>query len=188
MSRPIPVDHYGLIFAGAQKNLGVAGVTILIIDEALLGHTSAVCPTIFDYGKVAEANSMLNTPPTFAIYITGLVLKWLKRQAKEGLSALEVMHQRNQAKSSALYQLIDASEFYHNVIALDDRSIMNIPFKLADESLNQRFLSEAKVAGLVQLKGHVSVGGMRASLYNAMPMEGVEALIEFMRDFERRAA
>lgn len=188
MSRPIQVEKYGLIYAGAQKNLGVAGVTIVIMDEALFGRTSAVCPGIFNYQSVAGARSMLNTPPTYAIYISGLVLQWLKRQASADHSALEVMQQRNAAKARDLYAAIDASDFYHNPIRSKDRSYMNVPFRLADDKLNLAFLDEAKAAGLLQLKGHKSVGGMRASIYNAMPHAGVTRLIEFMQDFEKRMA
>ena len=188
MSRPVDVEKYGVIYAGAQKNLGVAGVTILIVDKALFGRTSAACPSIFNYQGVAGADSMLNTPPTYAIYISGLVLQWLKRQAVPGQSALEVMQQRNAAKASDLYAAIDSSGFYSNSIRPRDRSVMNVPFRLADDKLNQPFLDQAKAAGMLQLKGHKSVGGMRASIYNAMPHAGVTRLIEFMQDFETRMA
>jgi phosphoserine aminotransferase len=188
MSRPVEVDKYGLIYAGAQKNLGVAGVTIVIVDEALFGRTSAGCPSIFNYESVAGADSMLNTPPTYAIYISGLVLQWLKRQATAGQSALEVIQQRNAAKAGDLYAAIDSSDFYSNSVRTSDRSVMNVPFRLADDKLNQPFLDQAKAAGMLQLKGHKSVGGMRASIYNAMPHAGVTRLIEFMQDFEKRMA
>ncbi len=188
MSRPVKVDRYGLIYAGAQKNLGVAGVTIVIVDQTLFGRTSPVCPSIFNYQSVAQADSMLNTPPTYAIYISGLVLQWLRRQATPGRSALEVMQQRNAAKAADLYAAIDASDFYSNSIRKSDRSVMNVPFRLADDKLNQPFLDQARAAGMLQLKGHKSVGGMRASIYNAMPHAGVTRLIEFMQDFEKRMA
>jgi phosphoserine aminotransferase len=186
MSRPVDVTRYGLIYAGAQKNLGVAGLTLVIINEELLGRARHECPSVFNYSTVAKAQSMVNTPPTYAIYIAGLVLKWLLSQGEPGRPALEVMRAQNQAKSSALYGFIDTSGFYHNRIRVEDRSTMNVPFTLADEQLNAPFLSEAEAAGLLQLKGHASVGGMRASLYNAMPESGVARLIEFMRDFEKQ--
>lgn len=186
LSRPLDVARYGLIFAGAQKNLGVAGLTIVIVNEALLGHARDECPSVFNYTAVARAHSMVNTPPTYAIYIAGLVLKWLLGHAAPGQAALEVIEARNLAKSRALYEFIDASGFYHNRIRIEDRSNMNVPFTLANEKLNAPFLADAEAAGLLQLKGHASVGGMRASLYNAMPMTGVVTLIDFMRDFEAR--
>jgi phosphoserine aminotransferase len=186
MSRPLDVSRFGLIFAGAQKNLGIAGLTIVIVRDDLLGQASEACPTVFNYTQAAAQDSMLNTPPAFAIYMSGLVLSWLKRQARDGVSALEVMQQRNLAKASALYAAIDSSTLYRNRIAVADRSYMNIPFTLSDEGLNQPFLEEARHNGMAQLKGHKSVGGMRASLYNAMPHDGVVRLIEFMQDFERR--
>lgn len=180
LSKPIDVSKYGLIFAGAQKNIGPAGVTVVIVREDLLGHALPVCPTAFDYKTVADNDSMYNTPPTYAIYIAGLVFKWLK--ANGGLSAMEA---RNQAKAKLLYDIIDASSLYENRVDVPCRSIMNVPFFLKDETLNDAFLAGAKEAGLVQIKGHKSVGGMRASIYNAMSLEGVKALGEYMREFER---
>jgi len=181
LSRPMDISRYGLIFGGAQKNIGPAGLTFVIVREDLLGRAHQDCPTAFDYQLVAENGSMYNTPPTYAIYIAGLVFQWLRTQG-----GVEVMGQRNAAKAARLYEYIDGSGFYMNRIDRACRSRMNIPFLLHDESLNAAFLEESTAAGLVQLKGHKSVGGMRASVYNAMPMAGVEALIEFMQDFAKR--
>ena len=181
LSRAIDVSKYGLIFAGAQKNIGPAGVTLVIVREDLLGHALPACPSAFDYRIVAEHGSMYNTPPTYGIYIAGLVFQWIKRQG--GVAAIE---QRNIAKARLLYEFLDGCGFYRTKVDPAFRSRMNVPFFLVDESLNERFLSDAREAGMVQLKGHKSVGGMRASIYNAMPLEGVAALVEFMRDFAAR--
>ncbi|WP_420992876.1 3-phosphoserine/phosphohydroxythreonine transaminase [Cupriavidus sp. 30B13] len=183
LSRPVDWSRIQVAYGGAQKNIGPAGVTIVIVREDLLGHAHPLCPSAFDWRLVAEHNSMYNTPPTYAIYIAGLVFKWLKAQG--GVDAIE---QRNIAKASALYRFLDQSAFYRNDIDPASRSRMNVPFFLADESRNEAFLAGARANGLVQLKGHKSVGGMRASLYNAMPLDGVLALIEYMREFERSAA
>lgn len=181
LSRPIDVNQYGVIYAGAQKNIGPAGVTIVIVRDDLIGRARADCPRMFDYKLIADQHSLLNTPPTFGIYLAGLVFKWLKKQG-----GLAVMEQRNLEKSKLLYDYLDASHFYYSPVNQDDRSRMNIPFRMRDESHNEIFLKESAAAGLVALKGHKAVGGMRASLYNAMPLEGVRALIAFMSEFERR--
>ena len=183
LSRPIDVSKYGLIYAGAQKNIGPAGVTVVIVREDLLGQTVPGTPTVFDYQVQAEAESMYNTPPTYGIYIAGLVFKHLL--AGGGLAAME---ERNRAKAKLIYDLLDASSFYQSPVAVENRSLMNIPFTLKDASLDEDFLKQAKAAGLVQLKGHKSVGGMRASIYNAMTLEGVQALVAFMRAFEKAHA
>ena len=181
LSRPLDVSRFGLIYAGAQKNIGPAGLTVVIVRDSLLGRARLSTPMVFDYRAVAEAGSMLNTPPTFAWYLAGLVFQWLKREG--GLAA---MAERNRAKAGMLYAAIDASAFYANPVAKHCRSWMNVPFRLAKPELDGIFLAEAEAAGLANLAGHRAVGGMRASLYNAMPLEGVKALVEFMRDFERR--
>ena len=181
LSRPIDVSKYGLIYAGAQKNIGPAGVTIVIVREDLLGETVKGTPVMFDYKTHADNDSMYNTPPTYGIYIAGLVFKLLK--SKGGLAAMEVI---NRAKAKLLYDFLDASKFFVSPVAVENRSLMNIPFTLKDASLDDEFLKAAKARGLVQLKGHRSVGGMRASIYNAMPIEGVQALVDLMRDFEKR--
>ena len=183
LSRPIDVSKYGLIYAGAQKNIGPAGVTVVIVREDLLGQTVPGTPTVFDYKVQAEAESMYNTPPTYGIYIAGLVFKHLL--AKGGLVAMEA---QNRAKAKLIYDLLDASSFYQSPVAVENRSLMNIPFTLKDAALDEEFLKQAKAAGLIQLKGHKSVGGMRASIYNAMPLAGVQALVAFMRDFEKARA
>ncbi len=182
LSRPLEVERFGIIYAGAQKNIGPAGLVVVIVDRDILKAPHPLTPTLYRYGVHIESGSMYNTPPTFAWYVAGLVFKWLKRQG--GLSA---MAERNQRKAKLLYDFIDASDFYHNPVDPSCRSWMNVPFTLADPSLDKRFLEEAEKAGLSGLKGHRSVGGMRASLYNAMPVEGVEALVDFMKDFERHA-
>ena len=182
-SRPVDWSKVGLAFGGAQKNLGPAGLTMVVAREDLLGHALPACPSAFDYKTVADNGSMYNTPPTYAIYMAGLVFQWLKRQG--GVANMEM---RNVAKAELLYDTIDASGFYMNGVARGARSRMNVPFFLRDESRNQAFLDGAKAAGLLQLKGHKSVGGMRASIYNAMPIEGVQALVRYMQEFERTSA
>jgi len=181
LSRPLDVSRFGLIYAGAQKNIGPSGITVVIVREDLLGRAREGTPSVFDYRAFAEAGSMLNTPPTFAWYFAGLVLQWLKRQG--GLAG---MAEVNRAKASALYAAIDASSFYANPVARSCRSWMNVPFTLAKPELDKTFLAESAAAGLAHLAGHRSVGGMRASIYNAMPLAGVTALVDFMREFERR--
>jgi phosphoserine aminotransferase len=178
LSRRIDWSRVGLAFAGAQKNIGPAGLTIVIVRQDLLGRAMSICPTTFNYKKVAEAGSMYNTPPTYAIYMAGLVFQWVKRQG--GVAEME---RRAIEKSNLLYQFIDASSFYVNRVAPAVRSRMNVPFALRDESLNEAFLAGARAKGLVQLRGHKSVGGMRASIYNAMPVKGVRALVAYMREF-----
>lgn len=181
LSRPIDVSRYGVIYAGAQKNVGPAGLTLVVVREDLLGQAHASVPSILDYKVLADNDSMFNTPPTFAWYLSGLVFKWLKE--KGGVAEIDRI---NQAKSDLLYGVIDHSGFYRNDVAKENRSRMNIPFQLADASLDALFLEESFKAGLHALKGHRVVGGMRASIYNAMPLEGVKALTDFMVDFERR--
>ena len=180
LSRPMDVTRAGLIYAGAQKNIGPAGLTIVIVRKDLLGKALPVCPSAFDYGVVAENDSRFNTPPTYAIYIAGLVFKWLKQQG--GLAGMEVL---NKQKSQLLYGYIDSSSLYRNPVDPVVRSRMNVPFMLNDESLNAAFLKQADENGLLQLKGHKSVGGMRASIYNAMSLQGVQSLVDFMKSFER---
>jgi phosphoserine aminotransferase len=180
LSRPIDVSKYGVIYGGAQKNVGPAGLTLVIVRKDLLDRALAITPSAFHWKEQADADSMLNTPPTYAIYIAGLVFKWLLAQG--GLAAIE---QKNVAKSKLLYDVLDASSFYSNPVRKEDRSRMNVPFKLRDESLDAVFLKGAHGRGLLQLKGHRSVGGMRASIYNAMPIEGVQALVDYLREFER---
>jgi phosphoserine aminotransferase len=181
LSRPVDVTRFGLIYAGAQKNIGPAGLTIVIVRRDLLSKDIDGLPEIMNYAYQAEHDSMFNTPPTFAWYVSGLVFEWLKRQG-----GIERMTKINQRKSERLYQAIDASDFYHNPVAKPYRSRMNIPFVLARPELDAEFLAQADAAGLANLKGHRSVGGMRASIYNAMPEEGVSRLVDFMREFERR--
>ena len=183
LSRPIDVSKFGLIYAGAQKNIGPAGLTIVIVREDLLGQTVAGTPTMLDYKIQADNDSMYNTPPTYAIYIAGLVFKMLK--AKGGLATME---QVNRAKAKILYDVLDASSFFHSPVARENRSLMNIPFTLKNAELDEEFLKGAKARGMIQLKGHRSVGGMRASIYNAMPVEGVQALADYMKEFEKTKA
>lgn len=187
-SRPVDWSRVGLAFGGAQKNLGPAGLTLVVVREDLLGHALPICPSAFDYRVVAENRSMFNTPPTWGIYIAGLTFQWLKRQREGDATGVAAMEKRNIAKAALLYDFIDQSQFYVNKVAPSCRSRMNVPFFLRDESRNDAFLAGAKEHGLLQLKGHKSVGGMRASIYNAMPMAGVQALVDYMRDFERSAA
>jgi phosphoserine aminotransferase len=179
-SRSVDWSRVGLAFGGAQKNLGPAGLTVVVVREDLLGHALAICPSAFNYQTVAKNASMYNTPPTYAIYMAGLTFQWLKRQG--GLAAMEAA---NVAKADLLYQTIDTSGLYFNKVQSACRSRMNVPFFLRDETRNDAFLAGAKEAGLLQLKGHKSVGGMRASLYNAMPLAGVQALTAYMQEFER---
>jgi len=181
LSRVIDVSKYGVIFGGAQKNIGPAGLTLVVVRDDLIGHALPICPSAFDWKLIAENNSMYNTPPTYSIYIAGLVFQWLKKQG--GIAAME---QRNVAKAALLYNYLDSTEFYSNRIAMDCRSRMNVPFFLKNESLNDAFLAGAKERNLLQLKGHKSVGGMRASIYNAMPVEGVQALVDYLKDFEKK--
>ncbi len=175
------MSKFGLIYAGAQKNIGPSGLTVVIVREDLMGQTVAGTPTMMDYKIHADADSMYNTPPTYGIYIAGLVFKWLKH--KGGLATME---QVNIAKANLLYDYLDTTSFYHCPTARENRSRMNIPFTLKDAALDEAFLKGAKERGLVQLKGHRSVGGMRASIYNAMPIEGVKALVEYMKAFEAK--
>lgn len=186
LSRPVDWSRVALAFGGAQKNVGPAGVTLVIVREDLLGHALPICPSAFDYKTVADNQSMFNTPPTYAIYMAGLTFQWLKRQREGGLQGVAAMEKRNIAKAELLYGFIDQSGLYVNQVDPTVRSRMNVPFLLRDERLNDAFLAGAKERGLLQLKGHKSVGGMRASIYNAMPLDGVQALIDFMTDFERR--
>ncbi|HEY1847375.1 MAG TPA: 3-phosphoserine/phosphohydroxythreonine transaminase [Buttiauxella sp.] len=181
LSQPLDISRFGLIYAGAQKNIGPAGLTLVIVREDLLGKAHKDCPSIIDYTVLNENDSMFNTPPTFAWYLSGLVFKWLKEQG--GVTAMDKI---NQAKADLLYGVIDSSDFYRNEVAPANRSRMNVPFQLADSGLDKLFLEESFAAGLHALKGHRVVGGMRASIYNAMPFEGVKALTDFMVSFERR--
>ncbi len=181
LSRPVNVADYGVIYAGAQKNIGPAGLTLVIVRKDLLGKADARCPAMLDWKTAADNDSMYNTPPTYALYLAGLVFEWLKGQG--GLDAMEVINRR---KAEKLYAAIDGSAFYANPVELQSRSLMNIPFTLADANLDKAFLVESEAAGLLNLKGHRSVGGMRASIYNAVGEDAVDALIAFMQDFERR--
>ncbi|MDT7043538.1 3-phosphoserine/phosphohydroxythreonine transaminase [Candidatus Nitronereus thalassa] len=183
LSRPIDVSKFGLIYAGAQKNIGPAGLTLVIVRDDLIGNVLPITPSPFDYAKQAEADSMLNTPPTFGVYLAGLVFKWLKTQG--GLSAMAKVNER---KAQKLYAAIDNSSFYSNPVEKASRSWMNVTFILANAELDKEFLAGAEAAGLTTLQGHRSVGGMRASIYNAMPEAGVDALISYMADFEKRKA
>jgi len=181
LSRPLDVSKFGLIYAGAQKNIGPAGVCVVIVRKDLLERAGDQVPTMLRYKVHAENGSMYNTPPTYAWYLAGLVFKWLKAQG--GLTAME---QLNRRKAEKLYGYIDASGFYSNPVEKHSRSWMNVPFVLADEQFDKPFLKEADAAGLLNLKGHRSVGGMRASIYNAVPEAAVDALIDFMKDFAQR--
>lgn len=183
LSRPVDVSRYGAIYAGAQKNIGQAGLTIVLLRDDLLGHARARTPTMLDYKVHADAKSMSNTPPTYAWYIAGLVFKWIKAQG--GVAAIE---QQNIAKSKLLYDYLDRSSFFKSPVRKSDRSRMNVPFTLADAKLDAAFLKGAEQRGLMQLKGHRSVGGMRASIYNAMPLEGVKQLVDYLQDFETKQA
>ncbi len=181
LSRPMDVTRCGLLYAGAQKNAGPAGVTVVIARRDLIGHALPICPSAFDYANVAAEHSRYNTPPTFAIYVAGLVFKWVK--ANGGVAGMEAA---NKAKADLLYGYLDSTSFYRNPVHAPVRSRMNVPFVLRDESLNEAFLQGADAAGLTQLKGHKSVGGMRASIYNAVPLAAVQALVEYLKEFERR--
>ena len=181
LSRPIDVTRYGAIYAGAQKNAGPAGVTLVIVRRDLLDRALPITPSAFHWKEQAESDSMLNTPPTYSIYIAGLVFEWLLAQG--GLAAIE---RRNIAKAALLYDYLDETNFYRNPVRVPDRSRMNVPFKLRDESLDEAFLKGAQARKMLQLKGHRSVGGMRASIYNAMPIEGVRALLDYLREFEQK--
>lgn len=181
LSRPMPVERFGAIYAGAQKNIGPAGLTLVIIREDLVGNARSGTPTMLDYAPHAEAGSCYNTPPTYGIYIAGLVFRHLLDQG--GLAAVETINRR---KAGLLYDALDASDFYHCPTEPESRSLMNVPFTLADAELDKSFLDQAAQSGLVTLKGHRSVGGMRASIYNAMPEAGVQALVDFLGEFERR--
>jgi phosphoserine aminotransferase len=183
LSRPVDVARFGLIYGGAQKNIGPAGLTIVIVREDLLGQAHPLTPDAFNYKLQAEADSMLNTPPTYAIYIAGLVFRWIKAQG--GLAAMET---HNRGKAALIYDFLETTSFYASPVAKDCRSLMNVPFKLKDEKLDEAFLKGAQARGMVQLKGHRSVGGMRASIYNAMPIEGVKALVAYMKEFEAQHA
>ena len=183
LSRPVDVSRFGLIYGGAQKNIGPAGLTIVIVREDLIGQALPITPSAFDYRQQADNDSMLNTPPTYAIYVAGLVFQWIKAQG--GLSAMDT---HNRAKAGLLYDLLAETSLYSSPVAPVCRSLMNVPFKLKDERLDAAFLKGAEERGMLQLKGHRSVGGMRASIYNAMPLAGVQALVAYMRDFEREHA
>ena len=183
LSRPLDVSRFGVIYAGAQKNIGPAGLTLVIVRRELLGRSRPSCPVMLDWKTAAENDSMYNTPPTFALYLAGLVFAWLK-----DLGGLEAMAAMNRRKAEKLYGAIDSSAFYANPVELPSRSLMNVPFTLADAALDKVFLQEAESAGLLNLAGHRSVGGMRASIYNAVPEAAVDALIAFMQDFEQRRA
>ena len=180
LSRPLDVSRFGLIYAGAQKNIGPSGLVVVIVREDLLGRARAACPTLLDYKVEADNGSMYNTPATFSWYLSGLVFKWLKEQG--GLPAMERL---NRQKKELLYGFIDASDFYSNPIAKNDRSWMNVPFRLADERLDKAFLEGAEARGLLYLQGHRSVGGMRASIYNAVTLEAVQALVTYLAEFEK---
>ncbi len=182
LSKEMDITKCAVWFAGAQKNIGPSGVTIVIVRKDLIGHSMGITPTIWDWSIQAGTQSMINTPPTFAIYMAGLGFKWLLKQG-----GVKVIEKRNQEKADLLYGFLDQSSLYENRVTKEYRSRMNVTFFLKDESLNARFLEETNAAGLVALRGHKAAGGMRASIYNAMPIEGVKALVEFMRDFERRA-
>jgi phosphoserine aminotransferase len=181
LSRPLDVSKFGLIYAGAQKNAGPAGLTFVIVRDDLLGSAAKGTPTVMDYKLQADADSMLNTPASYSMYVAGLVFKWLKQQG--GLAAIE---RKNVEKSKLLYDYLDSSQFFKSVVAKEDRSRMNVPFTLKDAALDAEFLKGADARGMVQLKGHRSVGGMRASIYNAMPIEGVQALVAYMKEFEAK--
>ena len=180
MSEPLDVTKFGVLYAGAQKNLAPAGVTLVIIREDLIGNAQDITPTMFDYKTHADADSLFNTPPCYTIYIAKLVMEWIKND----MGGLEKMKEYNEKKAKILYDFLDSSEMFKGTVVAEDRSLMNVPFVTGDADLDAKFVKEATEAGFVNLKGHRSVGGMRASIYNAMPVEGVEALVEFMKEFE----
>ncbi len=181
LSEPIDVTRFGVLYAGAQKNLAPAGVTIVIVRKDLIGHAQDITPTMFNYQTHADNGSMFNTPPCYTIYIAGLVLKWIKNT----IGGLENMQKINQKKAALLYDFLDQSKLFHGTVVKEDRSLMNVPFVTGNDELDAKFVAAAKAAGFVNLKGHRSVGGMRASIYNAMPVEGVQALVAFMEQFEK---
>jgi phosphoserine aminotransferase len=183
LSKPLDVARYGCIYAGAQKNIGPAGLVVVIVREDLIGDVLPGTPTVLDYKKMADADSMVNTPPTFSVYLAGLTFKWILERG--GLAGIE---RENVRKAGRLYGYLDSQDFYSNPVAKEDRSRMNVPFRLADDKLDAKFLELAEARGLSQLKGHRSVGGMRASIYNAMPYEGVEALVDFLEEFRKSHA
>ena len=179
LSEPIDVSKFGMLYAGAQKNLAPAGVTIVIVRKDLLGNAMDITPTMLNYVTHSENESMFNTPPTYTIYVAGLVLKWIKR-----MGGLTAMKELNEKKAAILYNFLDNSKMFKGTVVPEDRSLMNVPFITGNEELDKKFVAEAKAAGFINLKGHRSVGGMRASIYNAMPIEGVEKLVAFMAKFE----
>ena len=181
LSEPLDVSKFGLLFAGAQKNMGPAGLTTVIVREDLIGHAKAATPTMFNYQTHADNRSMFNTPPCYAIYICGLVLEWL-----ENLGGVERMGEINRQKAGMLYDYLDRSKLFHGTVQKEFRSLMNVPFVTGNEETDRKFIKAAEAAGFVNIKGHRTVGGMRASIYNAMPAEGVRALVEFMREFETK--
>lgn len=181
LSKPIDVSQYGVIYAGAQKNIGPAGLTLLIVRDDLLGRAKDFLPSILNYKTLSQTDSMFNTPPTFSWYLAGEVYKWLLNEG--GLEAIE---KKNEAKAALLYEFIDGSDFYHNHVHPQNRSIMNVTFQLKNPALDETFLAQTDQRGLKALKGHRDVGGMRASIYNAMPLDGVKALLEFMKEFEQK--
>ena len=183
LSEPIDVSKFGVLYAGAQKNVAPAGVTIVIIRKDLIGNAMDITPTMLNYQTHADNGSMFNTPPCYCIYIAGLVFKWIKK-----LGGLEEMKKINEKKAKILYDFLDSSKLFKGTVVPEDRSLMNVPFVTGNEELDAKFVAEAKAAGFVNIKGHRSVGGMRASIYNAMPVEGVEKLVEFMKKFEEENA
>jgi phosphoserine aminotransferase len=184
MSEVMDVSKFGLLFAGAQKNVGPAGVTIAIVREDLLGNAMDITPTMLDYKIHADGESLYNTPPCYAIYVAGLVFKWLKNE----IGGVAAMQKINEEKAAILYNYLDESKMFRGTVVAKDRSLMNVPFVTDDDDLNAKFIKEATAAGFVNLKGHRTVGGMRASIYNAMPIEGVKKLVEFMDKFEKENA
>ena len=179
MSEPIDVSRFGLLYAGAQKNLGPAGLTLVIIREDLIGHAMEFTPTMFNYQTHSDNGSMFNTPPCYAIYIAKLVMEWVKENG-----GLQAMKEHNEKKAAILYDFLDQSKLFKGTVVKEDRSLMNVPFVTGDEALDAEFVKQATAAGFVNIKGHRTVGGMRASIYNAMPIEGVEKLVAFMQQFE----
>lgn len=184
LSEPIDVTQFGVLYAGAQKNMAPAGLTVVIIREDLIGHARDITPTMFNYQIHADNGSMYNTPPCYSIYMAKLVLEWIRDE----VGGLERMKERNEKKAAILYDFLDQSKLFQGTVVKEDRSIMNVPFVTGNEALDGKFVKEAAAAGLVNLKGHRTVGGMRASIYNAMPVEGVEKLVAFMKDFEAKNA